>query len=566
MSGGQYTASFDGNADTDASGDGGPYTISNLFIDRTTGNYAGLFAYLNDGGSQTVEDVGLVNVDITVSTTTNSHVFVGGLAGNMISTIEDSYTTGRVRAGESATNPVTFTFGSNATFVGGLVGRSLGSITSSYSLADVTGYSTGTQDYIFTYAGGLAGYAGGYVSASFAGGGVYGNTVALNAGYVYAGGLVGRQDGNISASYARGDVSASYDATVTTGITGESYAGGLVGRQDGNITASFSTGAAMASGDGVPKVGGLVGGHAGYNTTNSYWDTEASGVSTSATGAGTTTSALQTPTAYGTGSSIYANWDVNVDGQAGNDDPWDFGTAGQYPALKYGTLDPAQQRATTTLSLSTTTIWERALTSPSRVNSAELTATLSATWNEDVVVTLPTSSAYTLGTSTLTIAAGETIATTSADGGEQLRGRQRLRGDACQGNDHTNTTWVIVGTTTTITINDDDELTKPTGLRLSVDGTKIRADWTAVTGATGYRVEWNTSDSWTGSITGSATISSGSTTHYVINPSPALSADTRYYVRVLPTKSGVDEPPSDVVSATTRASAGRATTTRITTG
>ena len=203
------------------------------------------------------------------------------------------------------------------------------------------------------------------------------------------------------------------------------------------------------------------------------------------------------------------------------------------------------------------TIWERALTSPSRVNSAELTATLSATWNEDVVVTLPTSSAYTLGTSTLTIAAGETIATTSITAVNNFADAADLVATLARGNDHTNTTWVIVGATTTITINDDDELTKPTGLRLSVDGTKIRADWTAVTGATGYRVEWNTSDTWTGSITGSATISSGSTVTYTIDPTPALSADTRYYVRVLPTKAGgVDEPPSDVASATTRASAG----------
>ena len=124
------------------------------------------------------------------------------------------------------------------------------------------------------------------------------------------------------------------------------------------------------------------------------------------------------------------------------------------------------------------------------------------------------------------------------------------------GNDHTNTTWVIIGATTTITINDDDELAKPANVRLSVDGTKIQVDWTAVTGATGYKVQWHTSDSWAGSITGSSTIASGSTVTYTIDPTPALTANTTYYVRVLPTKSGADEPPSDVVSATTRASAG----------
>ena len=35
-----------------------------------------------------------------------------------------------------------------------------------------------------------------------------------------------------------------------------------------------------------------------------------------------------------------------MDGATGNDDPWDFGTNKQYPRLKYGGLDPADQLAT----------------------------------------------------------------------------------------------------------------------------------------------------------------------------------------------------------------------------
>ena len=58
-------------------------------------------------------------------------------------------------------------------------------------------------------------------------------------------------------------------------------------------------------------------------------------------GAGKTTGELQTPTGY---SSIYANWNVNVDGVTGNDDPWDFGTSSQYPILKYGALQNVTQR------------------------------------------------------------------------------------------------------------------------------------------------------------------------------------------------------------------------------
>ena len=62
---------------------------------------------------------------------------------------------------------------------------------------------------------------------------------------------------------------------------------------------------------------------------------------------GKTTTDLQTPTAYGTGADIYANWNIDVDdgldvgvddgtaaGDPGIDDPWDFGTDSQYPALQ----------------------------------------------------------------------------------------------------------------------------------------------------------------------------------------------------------------------------------------
>ena len=37
------------------------------------------------------------------------------------------------------------------------------------------------------------------------------------------------------------------------------------------------------------------------------------------------------PTGY---SGIYANWNLNLDGQAGGDNPWDFGGTSAYPKLK----------------------------------------------------------------------------------------------------------------------------------------------------------------------------------------------------------------------------------------
>ena len=77
-----------------------------------------------------------------------------------------------------------------------------------------------------------------------------------------------------------------------------------------------------------------------------------------------------------------------------------------------------------------------------------------------------------------------------------------------------------------------------------MDGTKIQVDWAKVTGATGYKVQWSTDSTFATKSEG--TVSSGSTVTYTINPSTALTAGTRYYVRVLPTKIGADEPPSDV--------------------
>ena len=214
----------------------------------------------------------------------------------------------------------------------------------------------------------------------------------------------------MEASYARGAVSAGYDATDTTSVTGNAYAGGLAGAQDANITASFSTGAATATGDGTPAAGGLVGNRVAGTTTNSYWDTATSGITTTSTGGvGKTTSELQTPTAYGTGTSIYKDWNIDLDNDddtsTGSDDPWDFGTANQYPALKYGGLTAADQRPVVNLTASPTTIYEAV----GGATSSTLTATLSGEWNKDVAVTLPAAAEQlTVTNSPLSFTSGNT--------------------------------------------------------------------------------------------------------------------------------------------------------------
>ena len=188
--------------------------------------------------------------------------------------------------------------GTNET--GGLVGDNGGIITASYATGQVNG---------FNRVGGLAGNNRGVVSASYA-------SACVSGKNDHVGGLVGDNGGIITASYA------------TSRVSGNNRVGGLVGYNNlGAVTASYAT--ARVSGHGA--VGGLIGDAGSRVITASYWDTTTSGQASSDHGAGQTAAALQAPTGY---SGIYAAWNLDLDRDGSYDTPWDFGTAGQYPALK----------------------------------------------------------------------------------------------------------------------------------------------------------------------------------------------------------------------------------------
>ena len=210
--------------------------------------------------------------------------------------------------------------------------------------ADVTGSQC---------AGALAGLNGGRVEASWSTGAVTGDScvgglVGVNGLWAPDGGTFRPLEGFVTASwsaaeataeqwvgglvgYSNGTVVASYAAGAVTATTEGSGAGGLVGRMgfgENRITASYATGAVSGPGG---AVGGLVGHAMPHDrVAASYWDTETSGVTRGGGGAGRTTAALQEPTGY---SGLYADWDVDVDGDGVSDAPWDFGTSGAYPAL-----------------------------------------------------------------------------------------------------------------------------------------------------------------------------------------------------------------------------------------
>ena len=171
-------------------------------------------------------------------------------------------------------------------------------------------------DYDFVAQAGLFGYvaSGGKISEvgvknvdvaghQEVGGLVGGNAGTLNNSYStgsvtgdgYVGGLVGWNYGAVSNSYS------------TCSATGNGAAGGLVGcnydvMEPGMIINSYSKGSVTGNG----AAGGLVG-HGGSTASNSFWDTQTSGQSTSAGGTGKTTAEMKdTTTLSGAGWNVVA--------------------------------------------------------------------------------------------------------------------------------------------------------------------------------------------------------------------------------------------------------------------
>ena len=293
--------------------DGGRHTIANLFINRpmsnmvnfrdaNKSNYVGLFASLMSPGE--VRHLRLTGVSVT------GRGNVGAVVGHITQgTVSHVSAAGEVSAVGSS--------GGDGQKAGGLVGSA-----GSASVVIEYSYSTATVTAGDDYAGGLVGESKGEIRASYA-------TGAATATGSYAGGLVGKNDGSgiIKASYATGAAS------------GADHVGGLAGQAVGNILSSYSRGAPSSSSSPAgTNVGGLVGSRSGAGTiTNSYWDVTTSGLAddgVAATGEGKTTIELQSPTQTNGYAGIYANWNLDLDSTAGGDDPWDFGTASEYPALK----------------------------------------------------------------------------------------------------------------------------------------------------------------------------------------------------------------------------------------
>ena len=196
-----FTGTFDGQGQT----------ISNLRINRPSGQYVGLFGW--NGASAIVRNLGVLNVSVTGGTAT------GGVAGKNEGAITGVYTSGSVTSNAGA---------------GGIVGYNYGPLSNVYSTATVSAPSI--------YAGGIAGLSvsGGNISRAYATGSVSGGQ--------NVGGLVGYfAGGSLTQSYATGAVSG------TSGV------GGLLGYNGGSITQSYwdsyTTGQAGGIGTGTASSG-----------------------------------------------------------------------------------------------------------------------------------------------------------------------------------------------------------------------------------------------------------------------------------------------------------------------
>lgn len=192
--------------------------------------------------------------------------YAGGLVGmnNKGAEIETSYSTGAMIA---SYNQAQFT-----SSAGGLVGQNHGKITKSYSTGDVKSVAKSNS----SYAGGLVGYNGenGSIAESWSTGATTSvGTSPRHLEPVYAGGLAGWNEGKITASYSTGEVESSANQS-------SAYAGGLVGKNGnkGNIKASYTTGVAKSFVDRDASVPVFAGGLVGENDQNAgtvkhnYWD------------------------------------------------------------------------------------------------------------------------------------------------------------------------------------------------------------------------------------------------------------------------------------------------------
>jgi hypothetical protein len=176
---------------------------------------------------------------------------VGGIVGYLTGFVLQSRSSGSIVPGARGVNNV-----------GGIAGYSKGQVYTSASLMDIVSYGSNFDDGI-----------GGIVGENYKGAVYYSYALGKVEGYTNVGGVVG-SDGSVIGSFAMGSVS------------GKRYVGGISGSYT-RIQHSY----AAVSVQGQSNVGGLIGSNPD-TVLSSYWNTEISGIDTSAAGEALTTAQM----------------------------------------------------------------------------------------------------------------------------------------------------------------------------------------------------------------------------------------------------------------------------------
>jgi hypothetical protein len=250
----RFTGTFDGNG----------HVISGLVINRPSGDYQGLFGYIESGGE--------VNNLIIDNCSISARNQAGSITGINSGIISKSHSTGAVSGGICT---------------GGLAGQNIeGIINDSYSACNVSG--TGGNSI-----GGLCGANyDGNISNSYSIGNVSGSD--------YLGGFIGTNTGGIiHNTYSKG------------AVTGSSRIGGLIGYGSGTISNSYAIGTVS----GGYYTGGLIGYNSSATISNCYYDRETTGQSDTGKGTPKTTAEMKTQ-------STFAGWDFADETANGSEDIW----------------------------------------------------------------------------------------------------------------------------------------------------------------------------------------------------------------------------------------------------
>ena len=251
--------------------EGNGYTLRNLQINSTSTKVA-LFELLS-GNSATIQNLGIEDANIVHAgdAGTVSGILVADMSDNAL--IINSYAVGKMR--------------SRAGNSGGLVGQMLNSrVINSYAMVDVT--AGGANRRVGALVGALS--SGSQITNSYAAGSVVHTADTIGESHSFVGGLLGSiQDSVVRDSYAVAEVIGNTTSTMT---------------------------------------GGLIGSVRSSTVESSYWNIEiVKQPSSTKGGIGKQTNQMKQGIAQLSDTDgVYFGW---------NPERWDFGTAGEYPVLKY---------------------------------------------------------------------------------------------------------------------------------------------------------------------------------------------------------------------------------------